>query len=53
MLRYVDGGKRFLPGDWPTEALPFFQEEGSVTIYTEAPDAGPDYPPWPGSPAAG
>ena len=53
MLRYVDGGKRFLPGDWPTEPLPFFEEEGSVTIYTERPDATPDYPPWPGSPAAG
>ena len=39
MLRYVDGGKRFLPGDWPTEPLPFFEEEGSVTIYTERPDA--------------
>ena len=53
MLRYVDGGKRYLPGDWPTEPLPFFEEEGSVTIYTERPDATPDYPPWPGSPAAG
>jgi hypothetical protein len=53
MLRYVDGGKRFLPGEWPTEPIPFFEEEGSVTVYTERPDAAPDYPPWPGSPAAG
>ena len=42
MLRYVDGGKRFLPGDWPTEPLPFFERGGSVTVYDRAarPDAG-------------
>ena len=33
MLRYVEGGKRYLPGDWPDEPIPFFEEEGSVTIY--------------------
>lgn len=55
MLRYVDGGTRYLPGDWPTDPIPFFEEEGSVTIYDELPqtDALPDYPPWPGSPADG
>jgi hypothetical protein len=53
MLRYVDGGKRFLPGDWPTEPLPFFQQEGSVTVYDTSPDPTPEYPAWPGSPAAG
>jgi hypothetical protein len=53
MLRYVDGGKRYLPGEWPTDPIPFFDEEGSVTIYDERPDAAPDYPAWPGSPAAG
>jgi hypothetical protein len=52
MVSYVDGGKRFLPGDWPTDPLPFFQQEGSVTVYDKRPDAVPDYPPWPGSPAA-
>jgi hypothetical protein len=53
MLRYVDGGRRYLPGEWPTDPIPWFEEEGSVTIYTERPDAAPDYPAWPGSPAAG
>ncbi len=55
MLRYVDGGTRYLPGDWPTDPIPFFEEEGSVTVYDELPesDALPDYEPWPGSPAAG
>ena len=51
MLRYVDGGKRFLPGDWPTEPLPFFKQEGSVTVYDKSPDPTPEYPAWPGSPA--
>jgi hypothetical protein len=53
MLRYVDGGQRYLPGEWPTEPIPWFVQEGSVTIYTDRPDAPPDYPAWPGSPAAG
>ena len=55
MLRYVDGGTRYLPGEWPTEPLGLFDEEGSVTVYDDLPesDALPDYPPWPGSPAAG
>jgi hypothetical protein len=51
MIRYVDGGKRYLPGDWPTDPLPFFQKEGSVTVYDQNPNPRPDYPPWPGSPA--
>ena len=53
MLRYVNGGQRFLPGEWPDEPIPFFQEEGSTTVYTEDPDPAPEYGPWPGSPAAG
>jgi hypothetical protein len=53
MLAYVEGGKRYLPGEWPTEPIPFFEEEGSVTIYDARPDAPPEYPPWPGSPGAG
>lgn len=54
MLRYVDGGTRYLPGDWPTDPMPFFDEKGSVAIYDELPkgDELPDYDPWPGSPAA-
>lgn len=55
MMRYVDGGTRYLPGEWPTDPIPFFDQAGSVTVYDELPegDALPDYPPWPGSPAAG
>jgi len=54
MIRYVDGGTRHLPGEWPEEPLPFFEEEGSVTVYDELPegDALPEYPAWPGSPAS-
>jgi hypothetical protein len=52
MMRYVDGGKRYLPGEWPTDPMPWFEEEGTVTVYTEVPDPPPDYPAWPGSPAA-
>jgi hypothetical protein len=52
MLTSVDGGRRYLPGEWPTDPIPWFQKEGSVALYTERPDAAPDYPPWPGSPAA-
>lgn len=54
MIRYMNGGTRYLPGEWPEEPLPFFEEEGSVTVDDELPegDASPDYPAWPGSPAA-
>lgn len=55
MMRYIGGGTRYLPGEWPTDPIPFFEEPGSVTVYDELPesDALPAYPPWPGSPAAG
>jgi hypothetical protein len=52
MLRYVDGGKRYLPGEWPTDPIPWFVKEGSVTVYDETPDPPKQYPAWPGSPAA-
>ncbi|MGQ0832256.1 MAG: hypothetical protein ACT4OV_11310 [Microthrixaceae bacterium] len=54
MLRYVDGGTRYLPGDWPTTPMRWFDKGGSVTVYDTLPesDALPDYPAWPGSPAA-
>jgi hypothetical protein len=52
MLTYVAGGKRYLPGQWPTEPLPFFEREGAVAIYEDRPDKAPDYPAWPGSPAS-
>jgi hypothetical protein len=46
MYRFVDGGKRYLPGDW-TSDLQLFDEAGTVTIYTELPPAEqpPDVPP--------
>jgi hypothetical protein len=50
---YVDGGHRYLPDEWPTDAIAWFDPDGAVAIYDTRPDAPPDYPAWPGSPAAG
>jgi hypothetical protein len=46
MYEYVDGGQRFLPGDWPAEPLPLFEPEGSLDLYATPPGAAavPDYP---------
>jgi hypothetical protein len=38
MVRFVDGGQRYLPGDW-TEDLKVFEEEGSVILYEEVPES--------------
>ncbi|HUS43567.1 MAG TPA: ABC transporter substrate-binding protein [Ilumatobacteraceae bacterium] len=45
MWAFVDGGKRYLPGEWPTENK-LFDPEGAVTIYEVAPpeETPPDYP---------
>ncbi len=45
MWRYVDGGKRYLPGKW-TSDLKLFDPAGSVTLLKSAPKAEtpPDYP---------
>jgi len=45
MLRYVDGGKRYLPGEW-TDEMKVFDPAGSVTIYEERPpsETPKDYP---------
>ena len=51
MMRYADGGKRYLPGEMPNLPANVFQEEGSVLGYDQVPpsDAPPDYPsPGPG-----
>jgi ABC-type branched-subunit amino acid transport system substrate-binding protein len=50
MYQFVDGGTRFLPGEWPSEDR-LFDPEGAVAIYEIAPpgEAPPDYP----SPAGG
>ena len=55
MLAWVDGGTRYLPGEWPEEPIPFFEKEGAVTFYDKLPEGEdfPDIEPWPGSPAAG
>jgi type II secretory pathway pseudopilin PulG len=46
MYRYVDGGTRYLPGQWPDTDPPLFQMDGSVAIYTTPPpgEAAPTYP---------
>ena len=36
MYQYVDGGKRYLPGEWPTEDK-LFNPDGAVAIYTTPP----------------
>ena len=48
MWRYVDGGKRVLPGEWDADAeSKLFEEEGSVIIYEDAPKGSelPEYEP--------
>ncbi|MDQ3385976.1 MAG: hypothetical protein M3503_08245 [Actinomycetota bacterium] len=47
MKRFIDGGRRFLPDEWPEEEMGFFDEEGTVTSYEELPEGEehPDYPP--------
>jgi hypothetical protein len=45
MYEFVDGGKRYLPGEWPTEDK-LFNPDGAVTLYETPPpgEAPPDYP---------
>jgi hypothetical protein len=45
--RYVDGGQRYRPGEWPEEPVNWFDEEGTVTVYEERPEGHelPEYPP--------
>lgn len=51
MLRYADGGKRYLPGKMAKDGPHAFRVAGSVTVYPKVPpaEAPPDYP----SPAKG
>lgn len=46
MWQYVDGGKRYLPGQWAEEKSKVFDPEGAVAIFEEPPEgeAAPDYP---------
>ena len=51
MMRYADGGRRYLPGEMPSTPANVFDEEGSVLIYDEIPESekAPEYPsPGPG-----
>jgi hypothetical protein len=45
MYQYVDGGTRFLPGEWPAEEK-LFDPEGAVAIYDTPPpgEERGDYP---------
>lgn len=47
MYRYIDGGKRYLPGQMPKTDLNAFDPAGTVLIYDQPPpeDRAPDYPP--------
>jgi hypothetical protein len=46
LYRYVDMGKRYLPGQQPNAPTKAFQPENTITIYTDYPpgDAPPQYP---------
>ena len=46
MYRYVDGGKRYLPGEHPRTDPKAFVQAGTVTIYDTPPpgEAAPTYP---------
>lgn len=46
MVRYVDGGKRYMPGQRPSTEPKAFDPAGTVTIYDKRPDADavPNYP---------
>ena len=43
LWRYVDGGKRYLPGEWPKAQPTLFDPAGTVTIY-RTPPAGTKVP---------
>ena len=47
LWRFVEGGKRYLAGEWPEDDFPAFDEEGTSTIYDEVPasEAPPEYEP--------
>jgi hypothetical protein len=56
MYRLVDGGRRYLPGHWPTAPVPLFDPANTVTEYTAAnipPELVPEQVPVPAdAPAA-
>jgi hypothetical protein len=38
MWTYVDGGRRYLPGEWPTTPPKVFDPDGAVAMYTDLPE---------------
>lgn len=46
MYAYVEGGKRYLAGEWPERTTRAFESDGAVTLYTEPPasEIVKDYP---------
>lgn len=54
LMRYVDGGRRYPDYTTPAGNVPMFDPSHAPTTYRVPPASGrpPDYPPWPGSPAA-
>jgi hypothetical protein len=46
MYRYVDGGRRYIPGQWPASLPRVFDPRGTITVHTEYPpgEKPPEYP---------
>lgn len=46
LYRYVDGAQRYRPAEWPDDQITLFDDQTSVTLFTEIPkqDQTPDYP---------
>ena len=53
LMSYVNGGHRYRSGVLPGGPVPMFATAGAVHSYSAPPDRAPNYPPWPGAPAAG
>jgi hypothetical protein len=52
LMSYVNGGHRYKAGVVPVGPVAMFSPTGAVHRYASPPDRAPDYPAWPGSPAA-
>ncbi len=46
LYRYADGGRRYLPGAWPSKPIGLYDDATSLTVLTQLPpeDAPPNYP---------
>jgi hypothetical protein len=46
LYRYADGGRRYLPGQWPKKPVGIYDDAASVTVLTKLPpeDVPPSYP---------